>query len=153
MGNYANFEPDFIHRTVALIEQYYQFIESDNIEFGRQYNYTLVINCFLGLVVMPKERIVDNIPNDQLSLEFRSQLGLENTEIHETINTLRHLIHQLRNSVAHFNIEVLSADANFRVDYLKFKHRNGNTVAKIPANEMVTFLKAYSEILLNNIHN
>ena len=153
MGNYANFEPDFIHRTIALIDQYADFIESSNVEFEQQYNYTLVINCFLGLVVMPKERVVENIPNVPLSNELRVQLGLVNSKIHNSITTLRCLIHQLRNSVAHFNIKVISDDDNFRVDYLQFQHRNNSTVAKIPANEMVTFLKAYSEILLNNIHN
>jgi hypothetical protein len=151
MGNYANFEPDFIQRTISLIEQYDEFIAG--VEFEKQYNYTLIINCFLGLVVMPKERIIENIPNEVLSNEFKTHLGLENSEIHDSITDLQKLIHQLRNSVAHFNIEVISADQNFKVDYLLFRHRNNSVVAKIPASDMKAFLKKYADILLNNINN
>ncbi|GGP78936.1 HEPN family nuclease [Shewanella ulleungensis] len=149
MGNYANFEPDFIIRTIALIEQYDEFIT--DVRFEEQYNYTLIINCFLGLVVMPKERIVNNIPAEPLSNQFKVKLGLDNAELHNSITDLKKLILQLRNSVAHFNIEIISADQQFQVDYLLFKHRNNSIVAKIPASEMKKFLKTYSGILLNNI--
>ena len=151
MGNYANFEPDFIQRTISLIEQYDDFIK--DVEFEKQYNYTLIINCFLGLVIMPKEKIIGNIPNKELSNEFKAHLGLENSEIHDSITDLQKLIHQLRNSVAHFNIEVISEDQDFKVDYLLFRHRNNSVVAKVPASDMKAFLKKYAEILLNNINN
>ncbi|MBB1353516.1 HEPN family nuclease [Pseudoalteromonas sp. SR45-5] len=151
MGNYANFEPDFIQRTISLIDQYDEFIT--DVEFEKQYNYTLIINCFLGLIVMPKERIIKNIPNEVLSNEFKTHLGLENSEIHDSINDLQKLIHQLRNSVAHFNIEVISADQHFTVDYLLFRHRNNRVMAKIPASNMKAFLKKYADILLSNINS
>ncbi len=53
MGNYRNFEQDFVARTVELIEQYNQLIVDESFE--RQFNYTLTLNCLLGLIVMPKE--------------------------------------------------------------------------------------------------
>jgi hypothetical protein len=74
MGNYANFEPDFINRTLALIEQYDDFI--GDVDFKEQYNYTLLINCFLGLIVMPKERVIENIPEIELTQDTKRRVRL-----------------------------------------------------------------------------
>ena len=150
MGNYANFEPDFINRTLALIDQYDGFIE--DVNFNEQYNYTLLINCFLGLIVMPRERVINNIPEIELTQESRVALGLGNAEIEPTITNLRRFIHQLRNSIAHFNIEIKSRNHEFLVDTIVFRHFDNSVVAKIPANEITGFLKAYANVLLQNLH-
>lgn len=150
MGNYANFEPDFINRTLALIEQYDGFI--GDVDFSEQYNYTLLINCFLGLIVMPKERVIENIPEIELTQDTKEELGLANAEIKPRITNLRSFIHQLRNSIAHFNIEIKSKNDEFLVDTIIFRHINNSVVAKIPANEIIGFLKAYANVLLQNLH-
>ena len=54
MGNYKNLEIDFVHRTLNLITQYENILHK--YEYKEQYNYTLLINCLLGLVVVPKEK-------------------------------------------------------------------------------------------------
>jgi hypothetical protein len=56
MGNYKDLELEFIDRTIKLIDQYYAIL--DNYPFEEQFNYTLTINCLLGIIVMPKERIM-----------------------------------------------------------------------------------------------
>jgi hypothetical protein len=150
MGNYANFEPDFINRTLALIEQYDDFI--GDVDFKEQYNYTLLINCFLGLIVMPKERVIENIPEIELTQDTKEELGLANAEIKPSITNLKYFIHQLRNSIAHFNIEIKSKNDEFLVDTIIFRHINNSVVAKIPANEIIGFLKAYANVLLQNLH-
>lgn len=55
MGNYANLELEFIERTIKLINQYTELIQDR--AFDEQLNYTLTINCLLGLIIMPKERV------------------------------------------------------------------------------------------------
>jgi hypothetical protein len=55
MGNYHNIEREFVERTLQLIDQYYEVL--DHYPFEEQFNYTLTINCLLGLIVMPKERV------------------------------------------------------------------------------------------------
>ncbi|PME63411.1 hypothetical protein BCV33_18925 [Vibrio lentus] len=149
MGNYVNLEVDFIQRTLALMEQYDGFIEG--IDFNEQYNYTLTINCFLGIIVMPKERVIEQIPELPLTAELREQLGIINTTIQGNITNLKQFIHQLRNSIAHFNIEVHSSNDDFLVDHLVFKHRNGGNVARFPSNEIVPFLRSYSDVLLGQL--
>ncbi len=48
MGNYSDFETDFVQRTLALIDQYNEMIEVQGKPFREQYNYTLTLNCLLG---------------------------------------------------------------------------------------------------------
>lgn len=160
MGNYEQLEPEFIQRTLALMEQYDRFIDIENIDFSNQYNYTLTINCFLGIIVMPKERVIKQIPDSKLDGRLKEELGIVNTEISSRINNLRQLIHQLRNSVAHFNIEVESSDEQFLFDYLVFKDHDGNIVARFPSGELVPFLRScvlthiyyLVKLLLNKTH-
>ncbi|MDO6840360.1 HEPN family nuclease [Paraglaciecola chathamensis] len=149
MGNYNNLETDFIERTIRLIDQYTELIA--DLNFEDQFNYTLTINCLLGLIVMPKERVITFIPNDVITDAYKNDLGFEYSEIDCGITRFRDFIHQLRNSVAHFQIEVESENEDFLVDYLVFKNINGQIVARIKATEIVPFLKFYSQALLQNL--
>jgi hypothetical protein len=149
MGNYTNIDTDFIERTIRLIDQYNQLIVDLNVE--DQLNYTLTINCLLGLIVMPKERVITYIPNDVITDAYKNDLGFEYSLIGPGITRFRDFIRQLRNSVAHFKIEVESENDDFLVDYLVFSQTNGELVARIKATEMVPFLKFYSHSLLQNL--
>jgi hypothetical protein len=149
MGNYINIETDFIHRTIRLIDQYNELIA--DLDFNDQLNYTLTINCLLGLIVMPKERVISFIPNDVITDAYKKDLGFEHSIIGEGITSFRELIHQLRNSVAHFKIEIESENDKFLVDYLVFSRTNGELVARIKATEMVPFLKFYTQSVLQNL--
>ena len=81
MGNYAEIEIEFIERTIDLIEQYCSDLEKYSLE--KQFNHTLVINCMLGLIVMPKEKAIPYIPNERLVAEYKDKIGLHHTVIHE----------------------------------------------------------------------
>ena len=152
MGNYKDLEFEFIERTIALITQYNSIVEQ--FPYKEQFNYTLIINCLLGLIVMPKERIITYIPNYRLTADLKKEIGLENSEINDTSSkTLRDLIQNLRNSIAHFDIEVVSEDKDQSIDWIKFKEsQNGDsTIIKFKATEIMPFLKYYSNLLLDNL--
>ena len=106
MGNYRDIEKDFIERTIRLIDQYNKNI--DQYDFEEQFNYTLTINCLLGLIVMPKERVISFVPNERLTTQYKEHIGLSTSEIGEGVDTLKDLIYKLRHAVAHFNINVIS---------------------------------------------
>lgn len=153
MGNYRDIEKDFTQRTIRLIEQY-----SENVhqyEFAEQFNYTLTINCLLGLIVMPKERMITYVPNDRLTTKYKEEIGLLTSEIGEGIETLRDLIFQLRHAVAHFNINVISESPENLIDWVEFVDQDDNNklIAKLRANEILPFLKYYSKYLLTNLDN
>jgi hypothetical protein len=107
----------------------------------------------LGLIIMPKEKAISFVPNERLTNDYKKQIGLEITEIHEDIKTLRELIQRLRNSIAHFNIRVISEDDQKRIDWIEFvDSENGNKLlVRFRASEIFSFLKYYSSCLINNI--
>jgi hypothetical protein len=152
MGNYKDIEKDFIERTIQLIGQYY-----DNLgqyAFEEQFNYTLTINCLLGLIVMPKERVITFVSNKRLTSQYKEQIGLPTSEIGEGIKTLRDLIYQLRHAVAHFNINVISEGEGNLIDWIEFIDRENNNrlIAKLRASEIFPFLKYYSKCLIDNLN-
>ena len=151
MGNYDDVETEFVVRTLRLIDQYNDIL--DTYKFGEQYNYTLTVNCLLGLIVMPQERVVAFVPTDRLTKEFLGQIGSPSLEVAARITTLRALIQALRNSAAHFDIKFISDDAQNLMDWIEFNDtRNGRgLVAKFRTKELLPFLRYYSECLLRNI--
>jgi len=148
MGNYANLEAEFIERTINLIGQYTRLCK--DFPFEEQYNYTLTINCMLGLIVMPKEKVVPYIPTTRLTNDFKNEIGLVESVISDNIVTLRDLIVSLRHATAHFDIDVISENEQNLIDYIEFKD-NGSIIARFRANEMFAFLQYYANCLLKNI--
>jgi hypothetical protein len=152
MGNYQNLERDFIERTLALITQY----EGDlhQYELEQQYNYTLLINCLLGIIVMPKERTITRIPNDRLTIDLKNQMGLISSVVNPKIRTIRELIIALRHSIAHFDIQINSNDPDLLVDEIVFKDRDNEDdyeVVKFSSVELLPFIRYYGTWLIRNI--
>ncbi|MBD3897196.1 hypothetical protein IEI94_15165 [Halomonas sp. ML-15] len=151
MGNYANLELEFIERTIRLIGQYTDMIQG--LEFEDQLNYTLTINCLLGLIVMPKERVVTYIPKEPITNEFLSTIGLKSSTIDDSIKNLQELIQHLRHAIAHFDIEVISVCENNLVDFIEFKGRRKQpeVIARFAAPEIYSFLQHYAQVLCENL--
>lgn len=150
MGNYTNLESEFIERTVRLIGQYEALCKG--FDFKDQLNYTLTINCLLGLIVMPKEKIITCIPTERLTNAYKNEMGLVQSIISPDIRTLRDLIISLRHAIAHFDINVVSEDENNLIDLIEFKDTdNDSTIAIFRAAELFPFLQFYSNCLRENI--
>ena len=153
MGNYVDFEQDFIMRTMMLIEQYYDEVVP-NKPFFEQFNYTLLINCLFGLIVMPKERAMSAIPTTRLTVELKRQMGIQQSRLPSSETTLRDLIIKMRHSVAHCDIEVISQDADNRFDVVNFKDTESQQVfASFVASELLPFLRFYTDALNNNLQH
>lgn len=105
MTEYDNFEMDFISRSHEIVETYHG-----------AYDATLLINCLLGLLILPKERFLNQIHENSIT-----DWGIEPSSIkcnvkcdyghHHEVN-LRYLIKKLRNAAAHFNIEPIHEGKN-----------------------------------------
>jgi hypothetical protein len=105
---YKQYERDFIRRTRKIIEQYEAYVEK-NSTIDEKYEVTLLINCFLGLLVLPHERLfLDKIP--VVPFEKFEEWGLPENfvknwgKIPENERNLKEIIHHMRNSIAHFRI-------------------------------------------------
>ncbi len=101
MSYLDNFEHDFMRRTLKIVQDY-----------KGDYDATILVNCLLGLLVVPKERFLKAIPEDPLS--ELSKWGIDPSSIlddgkprpaNPQPNTIRGLVYNLRNSVAHFRLE------------------------------------------------
>jgi hypothetical protein len=151
MSNYLQLETDFVYRTLELINQYEELKEF--YPFDRQYNHTLLMNCLLGLIVLPKEKALTYIP--QTKIVFVKQLsdwGIKKTTFHPEIIDTRELFYRLRNAVAHFDIEFISDTPENFIDRIEFKDiEAGITVATFYAEEFLPFIRYYATTLLENL--
>ena len=113
------FERDFMRRTLDLVRQY-----------QGPYDATLLLNCLLGLLVVPKESSIEKIPEDPVDqfpkwgitpTAIRS-FGFV-TKVNPRPKTLRGVVWNLRNAVAHFRFE--PRHRNRRVTAFRFTDNSG----------------------------
>ena len=152
MGNYKDIEHDFIDRTLKLIAQYESVLH--RFPFEEQYNYTLLLNCLLGIIVLPKERLYSHIPNPRITNQLKQEMGLENSIINPNYRRLRELIHGLRNSIAHFSVEIISHTEDFLVDNIVFRKpidEGGEEIANFTSNELLPFIRYYADWTKSNL--
>ena len=93
------FERDFMARTNQILTQY-----------CNDYDATLLLNCLLGLLVIPRERLLKLLPNDPMSPETwgiptNSIICVERGQGKEMgTRSVCWFIIKLRNAVAHFHV-------------------------------------------------
>ncbi|WP_367331079.1 HEPN family nuclease [Sphingobacterium multivorum] len=152
MGNYRNIETEFIERTLHLISQYETI--QHRYDFREQYNYTLLINCLLGVIVMPKEKNLSYLPAERLTTELKNQMGIVNSTFNERITDLKTLVVQLRHCVAHFNIDFESDDDNFLINRILFKDTEAGSdvlIASFVPEELLNFIRYYGNWIVSNL--
>ena len=154
MGNYEDIERDFIDRTLLLISQYESILH--RFPFEEQYNYTLLINCLLGVIVLPNARLYSHIPNSIITTQLKNDMGLINSRINSKYQRLRDLIHAMRNSIAHFSVEIISNSEDFLVDNIVFRkpqNEGGEEIANFQASELLPFIRYYADWTRTNLTN
>jgi hypothetical protein len=152
MGNYKDIEHDFIDRTMKLIAQYETILHK--YPFEEQYNYTLLLNCLLGIIVLPKERLYTHIPNPKITEQLKAEMGLNQSTLNVNYTHLRDLIHGLRNAIAHYNFEIVSKPNDFLVDNIVFKkpeNEGGEEIANFNSKELLPFIRYYADWIKSNL--
>jgi hypothetical protein len=121
--------------------------------FSEQFNYTLTLNCRLGLIVMPKERALSYLPAVRLTQELKTEMGLVRSQLPGPEINLREFMNKMRNSVAHFCVQIGSLSDAHLVDQIVFKESQGegNVYAIFSAPELLPFLRFYARLLLDNM--
>ncbi|STY46805.1 Uncharacterised protein [Klebsiella pneumoniae] len=102
---------------------------------------------------MPKERALSFLPADRLTQQLKTSMGLQESQLPGPEMTLRALILKMRNSVAHFSVQVVSVSDERLVDLIAFRDdpEDENAYATFSAPELLPFLKYYATLLLNNM--
>ncbi|NLZ93412.1 MAG: hypothetical protein GX922_05300 [Firmicutes bacterium] len=130
-------EKEFVTRTLHILKHY-----------DGPYGVTLLVNCLLGLIVLPKEKDFGHIMEEE-KLRF-SDLGINAEainwgEIKEEEQNATRFLRCLRNSVAHLKIESLSKEGE--IEALRFSDQCGfEAVLKIEQlKKMLERFAAYLE--------
>lgn len=139
-----DFARSFMGRTLTLATEYDGPLDA-----------TLLINCLLGLLIVPKEALlIEKIP----STAFASiaDWGISPSSIksfgkcdqgHEHEPNLKQLVRRLRNAVAHFKIDPVHRDG--KVTAFSFRDRN-DFHAVVPLEELKEFVARLSKYLHEN---
>ena len=124
--DYKQISCDFAERTKTLIENY-----------KGNYEVTLLVNCCLGLIVVPKERYWKNIPNKVIP-ENGELWGLSRKTVSvkckERGYVLRDVIRKIRNGICHFKIRSIPNE-NKQIEFLEISD-NGGFVAKLSVSQL-----------------
>lgn len=119
MDDPHKFERDFMRRTLHILEDY-----------AGPYDATLLLNCLLGLLIVPREALIDRIPRDPLTQHGGWGIALGSirqrgrpTRNNPHPDTLRGLVRSLRDAVAHFHVRPLQGGG--QVHGFSFSAGNG----------------------------
>ena len=130
----SDFERAFIERSLALVQEY-----------KGPFDATLLLNCLLGLLVVPKESCLAAIPKTPVSQ--LGEWGISPSVIksygkshgeNDDPNHLRGLVWRLRNSVAHFRFRPLPSRGE--VVAFRFEDQSGFQ-AEVPLAELRVFVE------------
>jgi len=133
MSYVGPFEREFMKHTLQIVREYHG-----------DYDATLLLNCLLGLLIVPRESCFKSIPEEPL--DSLPEWGISKDSIHNVGNrpnasNLRGLVHSLRNSVAHFRFNPIPAKGD--VESFRFDDANGFD-ATIKVEEMRLFVERLS---------
>jgi hypothetical protein len=140
MSYLSHFEHSFVENTLALVDSY-----------EGKYDATILVNCLLGLLVVPKESFLDVIPEEPLSSLKKWGINPDSirnpgrpTKKNPNPETLRGLVTNLRHAVAHFNIRPIPATEEVH----SFEYTNDTGLqAVISVLEMRIFVRALAKHL------
>jgi hypothetical protein len=138
----SDFERAFIERSLLLVREY-----------RGPFDATLLLNCLLGLLVVPKESCLAEIPPDPI--ERFQEWGIEPSVVksfgiahksNQDPHNLRGLVWRLRNSVAHFRFRPVPAHG--QVEAFSFKDASGFE-AVVPVSQLRVFVDRLASHIKN----
>lgn len=141
--NYDDLLKDFTKRTkrnLAVIEELH--------EKGEEvYEVTQLVNSCLGLLVFPKERFIQEIPETPLEqLEQEGWPIPKLTGNFPQARNLRELIRYLRNAIAHFNIEFIGDDIRI-LRVCNKRHGKKLWEAELTVDDLRKFIDKFSNLI------
>ena len=149
---YSNVEIEFVKRTLKLINQYEHL--KYNLNIDERYEVTLLINCLLGVIVFPKEKSFSKIPNDRILKNLKKEMGINKSYINPKYRTIRDFIEDLRNPIAHSNLNFESDETTNEITKIIFLDNTTNPneiVASFCPEELISFIRYYSDWVIKNI--
>ena len=128
---YKDLKEDLPKRTIDILENY-----------EGEYNVTLLINCLTALLILPRERFFNKIPDEEI--QNLQGWGLPKEHLIEVRcgscgYNLRNIARNMRNAVAHMSIDVTSNNER-QIDKVRFEDKRSKFVLEIPVADLKTFV-------------
>jgi len=145
---------DFVTRTQELLVQYDE-MEKDS---QKKYEITLLINCFVGLIIVPQSKWNDSISPEEISSERwgidPSMISIcKDGKLVDEPKNLRNVARHLRNSISHYHFEIVN-NSNHEIGSIKFQdflpnnERNETFELTIEIEPLKKFLLKFSEEMI-----
>jgi hypothetical protein len=126
---YNDFKKDFPKRTIDILNRY---------SSEEKYDVTLLLNCLLALLVFPKEKFYNNIPEEIPSNWGLSKGNVKKVSCESCGYKLKEIVRHMRNAIAHMKIETTN-DSNGNIEMVKFKDLGGFEL-EISVSDLKTFV-------------
>ena len=142
MGMYIQKEVDFVKRTRKILQDY-----------KGDYKVTLLINCCVGLLIVPKEKWYNDLPTDTVN---QKDLGIAPSDIKiETSPSIKKVVRHLRNSVAHYRYTFIDSPTK-KIEGIKFTDEDSrigrdNFELTISVENLRRFLDKFSQSMLEKM--
>ncbi len=153
MSHYTKGEFDFVKRTLKIIKQYDSMFTKG---IDEKYEITLLINCFIGLVIIPHERWINDIDASRVNSDDLMIPKNYISFISDTYN-FKNVTTHLRNSAAHGKIQPRSKDfgkkkkiTHLNIKDFKAKKYGGEKTfeAEIPIRRIETLAKDIGKAMI-----
>lgn len=133
--DYKQITKDFSERTKFIIDNY-----------KGEFKVTLLVNCCLGLLVVPKEHYFNELPDIEIP-ESGELWGLSRTSVTVDCDKcgykLSDILRRIRNGICHFKITSIPDEKN-QIEYLVIKDRN-NFSAQLSIQQLETLVTKLNE--------
>ena len=152
MSAYKQQEYDFVFRTKRIIEQYGELELSKEDKF----EVTLLINCLVGLLILPQQHWFGNLPKGLISekewgISEHHILLIKNGESKSVDEIVRHI----RNSVSHYRFKVFDNGhkdiSRIKFEDLEYKDGPKTFESTIPISNLRKFILKFSQWFLEEM--
>ena len=122
MSFYKQQEFDFIDRTKKIIKQYDNLVVPKEEE---KYEVTLLLNCMVGLLILPQQNWFNNLPTDLITnkswgIDEAEIKVIKDRELKDEDKTVANIARHLRNSIAHYRFEAFN-NSKDEINSIKFE--------------------------------
>lgn len=138
------FEKEIINRTLSIVNEYKGNFEK-----------TALVNCCIGLLIVPEQKFYDKLPNKKID---GTKWGIDASLIQKcSKKTIKDVARHIRNAVAHNGITFMNE--NNEVAYISIVDKvpdvNGNKITtfeidKLPFDNFKTFVLEFANCALKN---
>ncbi len=141
--SYNDFEKDFPRHTIEILEKYFS---------KEPHNVTLLINCMVGLLILPQEKFFkNNTFLKKLPEEIPPDWGLTREHVKQVQCSARgykleNIVRHMRNAVAHMKIKTIPRSNN-EIEKITFKDIS-NFELEIPVADLKTFIIKLSQHII-----